>query len=224
MILSLPYMRIFYIAENTLTLTIHVQHEEKTLDEFETNLRYSKDRQSNEILKIGFVQGGLQSFISVFESCFNDFCGEGAMQKLKTCDFSSYKDIIEDVLRFLKSDSERTEIRIRFPISIIDDDSFKKAMDMSVHAGKIEMKRNKMKWEKEEFQKLFDKPVKKIIQSFMEVPSRDMDDIQTIIMFGTLAECPLVQNAVKKSFSTKQIVVLTHDQVKKGAVYIGHMS
>ena len=218
----------FYIAEKTLTLTIHVQHEEKTLDEFETKLRYSKDRQSNEILKIGFAQGGLQSFISVFESCFNDFCGEGAMQKLKTCDYYSYIEMIDSVLKFLESDPKRTNIRIRFPISIIDDDSsfssFKKAIDMSVHAGKIQLENDKLIWDKEDFQNLFDKPVKRIIQSFMEVPSRDMDDIQTIIMFGTLAECPLVENAVKKSFSSKQIVVLTDHQVKSGAVYIGNIS
>ena len=211
-----------YIVEETLTLTIHVQHPDNK--EFNRSLG---ELVSDEILKIGFVQAGLQSFICEFESCITDLIGEKAMQRLKTCDFSSYTDLIENVISIL-TDSKETNIYLRFPIASIDDyltvSSLRNAIDMSAHAGKMKVSGNVIKWNKEDFQELFVKPFKRIIRSFMNVPTRDMEEIETIIICGTLAECPLVQNAVKKSFSTKRIVVLTDDQLKSGAVYIGHMS
>lgn len=205
-----------FIAEEILSLTIHVKHED------------GKYKQSNEILKSGFVQGGLQSFISEFETCINKFIGEEAMQRLKTYGMVSYLELIEAVIRLLNNDTEDTNVRFHFPFASIDDlsslTSFEKAIDMSVHAGKIHVRRDLVIWNKEDFHKLFDKPIKRIIHSFMKLSARDLEEIETIIMFGPLAECLLVQNAVKKSFSTKRIVVLTDDQVKSGAVYIGHMS
>lgn len=183
---------------------------------------------SDEILKIGFVQGGLQSFICEFESCITNLIGDEAMQILKTCDFSSYTELMENVIRILLKDSEETDILLRFPFASIVDystvSSFQKAIDMSAHVGKMKVSGIVIKWNKEDFYELFVKPIKRIIRSFMNVPTRDMEEIETIIICGTLAECPLVQNAVKRSFSTKRIVVLTDDQVKSGAVYIGHMS
>lgn len=205
-----------FIAEEILSLTIHVKHED------------GKYKQSNEILKSGFVQGGLQSFISEFETCINELIGEEAMQMLKTYDMNSYPELLEAVVGILNNDSADTNVRFRFPFASIADVSslstFKKAIDMSVHAGKIYIVRDVVIWNKEDFHKLFDKPIKRIMHRFMKLSARDIEEIETIIMFGSLAECPLVQNAVKKSFSTKRIVVLTDDQVKSGAVYIGHMS
>nr|XP_022308888.1 uncharacterized protein LOC111114729 isoform X2 [Crassostrea virginica] len=210
-------------GEETLTLTIHVQHP----DNKEYNLTLD-ELVSDEILKIGFVQGGLQSFICEFESCITYLIGDEAMQILKTRDFSSYTDLVENVIRILLKDSEETDIHLRFPFASIVGystvSSFRKTIDMSAHVGKMKVFGNVIIWNKEDFYELFVKSVKRIIRSFMNVPSRDMVEIETIIMSGTLAECPLVQNAVKKSFSTKRIVVLTDDQVKIGAVYIGHMS
>lgn len=212
-----------YIAEETLTLTIHVQHPDNK--EFNRSLG---ELVSDEILKIGFVQAGLQSFICEFESCITDLIGEKAMQRLKTCDFISYTDLMEHLISILQEDPKETYIQFRFPFASIDDyctvSSFQNAIDMSAHVGKMKVLGNIIRWDKEDFHELFVKPVKRIIRSFMNVPTRDMEEIETFIICGTLAECPLVQNAVKKSFSTKRIVVLTDDQVKSGAVYIGHMS
>ena len=181
--------------------------------------------QSNEIIKMGFDRVGLQSILVYeFESCMREIIGKEAMQRFKVCDFPSYKELMETVLVKLKSKKEY-ETNIKLPSSIIEmhDKSLQEAIDMSVYAGTIRQKhRAIISWKREDFQKLFDKSIGKIIRILKQ--SCDMEDIDTIVMFGTLAECPVLQDAIRESFSIKHVVVLTEEQVRSGAVYIGLMS
>ena len=52
----------------------------------------------------------------------------------------------------------------------------------------------------------------------------DMEDIDTLLMIGSFAECRVVQNAVRKTLSPKRVVVVTNEEVRSGGVYIGHMT
>lgn len=182
--------------------------------------------QSNEIIKMGFDRVGLQSILVYeFESCISDIIGKEAMQRFKVCDFPSYKELMETVLRKLENKTKNGIINIHLPISIIDmddDKSFQEAIDMSVYAGTIRHKGAVISWKKEDFQKLFDKAIGKIIRILKQ--SCDMKGIDTIVMFGRLAKCSVLQDAIRESFSTKHVVVLTEQQVRSGAVYIGLMS
>lgn len=182
--------------------------------------------QSNEIIKMGFDRVGLQSILVYgFESCISEIIGKEAMQRFKVCDFPSYKELMETVLVKLENKENYGTINIQLPTSIIDmddDKSFQEAIDMSVYAGTIRQTVYKLRWIKEDFQKLFDKSIGKIIRILKQ--SCDMEGIDTIVMFGRLAECLILQDAIRESFSTKHVVVLTEEQVRSGAVYIGLMS
>lgn len=182
--------------------------------------------QSNEIIKMGFDRVGLQSILVYgFESCISEIIGKEAMQRFKVCDFPSYKELMETVLVKLENKENYGTINIQLPTSIIDmddDKSFQEAIDMSVYVGTIRQTVYKLRWIKEDFQKLFDKSIGKIIRILKQ--SCDMEGIDTIVMFGRLAECLILQDAIRESFSTKHVVVLTEEQVRSGAVYIGLMS
>lgn len=208
-----------YLAEETLTMTVHRKNKDAAvLVGFET--------QSNEIIQMGFDRVGLQSILVYdFEFCISEIIGKEAMQRFKVCDFPSYKELMETVLVKLENKENYETINIQLPSSIIDmddDKSFQEAIDMSVYAGTIRQTVNKLRWKKEDFQKLFDKSIGKIIRILEQ--SCDMEGINTIVMFGRLAECPILQDAIRESFSTKLVVVLTEEQVRSGAVYIGLMS
>lgn len=201
-------------AEDFATTTIHMKQELQDV--------------SDEFMKVGFV--AVQSFVDEFESCIKNIIGEKAMQRFKTCDLPGYTDLMENVSVKLKSKWEVSRIKIYLPTSLKDifdgnasPLTLQEVIDMSVYGGQISIRRDKMIWNLEDFFRLFNKPIKKLIRILQRVPSYDMEDIDTFIMFGRLAEYPLVQNAVKKFFSTKHLVVLSTEQVKSGAICIGNM-
>lgn len=48
--------------------------------------------------------------------------------------------------------------------------------------------------------------------------------METILLFGSLSQSGVVQDAVRKSFNSKRVIALESDAAAvKGAVYIGHM-
>lgn len=49
-----------------------------------------------------------------------------------------------------------------------------------------------------------------------------MVDVETILLFGSLSEVVVVQNAVREIFKTKDVIVLHENVVLSGAVHIRH--
>lgn len=47
--------------------------------------------------------------------------------------------------------------------------------------------------------------------------------METILLFGSLSQSGVVQDAVNKSFNSKRVIASELDVAVKGAVYIGHM-
>ena len=181
---------------------------------------------------MGIGSWGLQSMVDDFESFLAEIVGDGTMQKFKT----NFTNCYSDMIRHLKSKLHlqgTNELRIsEFPAGTIEEcrldarwSSFQEAVEMSAFAGKIHFRKisKTLVCEKDlVFEKVFEKTIAKIKTNLKDV--MDMEDIDTLLMIGSFAECRVVQNAVRETLSPKRVVVVTNEEVRSGGVYIGHMT
>lgn len=47
--------------------------------------------------------------------------------------------------------------------------------------------------------------------------------MEIVLLFGSLSQSGVVQDAVSKSFKSKRVIAVESDAAVKGAVYIGHL-
>lgn len=204
------------LGEKTSTLTVH---------------KKSDDGTSDEILRISKGCWGMQSLLDEFETCLEEIIGRQQMQDIKTNLSSDYKNLTEEFGRKLKTMRDVQSVRIHVSIACdivqwIEDHtplSIEETFSSSEYSEKIKIRHDyKMTWSKDAILPLFDKTIKRIIEHIKTILDSDMVDIETILLFGSLSECIVVQNAVKEFFNTKRVVVLHENAVLSGAVYIRH--
>lgn len=101
--------------------------------------------------------------------------------------------------------------------------SLKNAISLSKYSERVKLSNSILKWNKEDFFKFGEKVTKGVIEHIETEFAVDMAEVETILLFGSLSQSGVVQDAVRKSFSTKRVIALDSDAAVKGAVYIGHM-
>lgn len=204
------------ILEKTSTLSVH---------------KKSDDGTSDEILRISKGCWGMQSLLDEFETCLEEIIGKQQMQDIKTNLSSDYKNLTEEFGRKLKTmcDVQRVRIHVSIACDIvqwIEDhtlSSIEETFSSSEYSEKIKIRHDyKMTWSKDAIFPLFDKTIKRIIEHIKTILDSDMVDIETILLFGSLSECIVIQNAVKEFFNTKRVVALHENAVLSGAVHIRH--
>lgn len=204
------------ILEKTSTLSVH---------------KKSNDGSSDEILRISKGSWGMQSLLDEFETCLEEIIGKQQMQAIKTNLFSDYRDLIKEFERKLKTVCDVQSVRIHVPIANdivqwVEDhslSSIKETFSSSKYAEKIQIRHDyKMTWSKDAILPLFDKTIKRIIEDIKTILASDMVDVETILLFGSLSECIVVENSVKEFFNTKCVVALHENAVLSGAVHIRH--
>lgn len=171
----------------------------------------------------------MQSLLEEFETCMEEIIGKQQMQAFKTNLYSDYRDLIKDVEKKLRTMHDGVKMVISIANNIVDwveDHSLSSIEEMfssSEYSEKINLTRDyKMRWSKDAILSLFDKINKKIIEHIKTILASDMVDVETILLFGSLSECIVVQDAVKQFFNTKRVVALDENAVLSGAVYIRH--
>lgn len=186
----------------------------------------------DEVLKISTGPWGLQSVIKEFENFITEIIGEEKMQQLKTEYRNEYKNLIYSFTDKWISPSAWNhdgKITVLFPRRIlgwIEKDLQKTVEDISTlfrYSKQITILQDKIRWDKEDFRKFGDKVIKKVIGHIKAVLAGDMEDVETILVFGRLFENVCVQNAVRENFKTKSVVALRPFDVLRGAVHIGHI-
>lgn len=115
------------------------------------------------------------------------------------------------------------------PLSIINypkggtKTSLKNAISLSKYSEKVKLSNSVLKWNKEDFFEFGDKVTKGVIEHIKTKFAVDLAEVETILLFGSLSQSGVVQDAVSKSFNSKRVIALDSDAAVKGAVYIGHM-
>lgn len=194
--------------------------------------RKNEDGHSDEVLKMGIGQWGLQSLVADFDSFLTEIVGDGTMQKFKTNFANCYSDMMRHLKLKLHCHGTGDLHVPHFPARTIEDckigvpwSSFQEAIEMSAFEGKIHIRnRSTVLVCKEELlvEKVFEKTISRMKTNLKDV--MDMEDIDTLLMIGSFAESQVVQNAVRETLSPKRVVVVTNDEVRSGGVYIGHMT
>lgn len=123
----------------------------------------------------------------------------------------------------------RSTINMYIPLSLIKylkggiKTSLKNAISLSKYSERVKLSNSILKWNKEDFFKFGEKVTRGVIEHIETEFAVDMAEVETILLFGSLSQSGVVQDAVRKSFSTKRVIALDSDAAVKGAAYIGHM-
>lgn len=175
---------------------------------------------------------GLQSVFNEFENCLTEIMGQEQMLAYKS---KHRRDFEELAHTFSKKNSNldkstcRSTINMRIPLSMINypkggtKTSLKNAISLSKYSEKVKLFDSVLEWNKEDFFEFGDKVTKGVIEHIKTKFAVDLAEVETILLFRSLSQSGVVQDAVNKSFNSKRVIALDSDAAVKGAVYIGHM-
>ena len=91
--------------------------------------------------------------------------------------------------------------------------------------SKIELKRDKMKFDADVMKSLFEETINNIVSLVKDVLRKPAaKSVPLLLLVGGFADCPLVQSAMKTNFPDKHIIIPEEAvlSVLKGAVLFGH--
>lgn len=171
---------------------------------------------------------GMKSLLNEIETCLEEIIGKQQIQAIKSDLSSDYKYLIEEFERKLKTMHDVQRLLIRIPFNILQWvknhtlSSMEETINSSEYSMNIKMTSNKMLLSKDAILLVCDKTVNRIMEHFKTVLTIDMVDVETILLFGSLSEVIVVQNAVREIFNTKDVNVLNENAVLSGAVQIRH--
>lgn len=175
---------------------------------------------------------GLQSVFNEFENCLTEIMGQEQMLAYTSKhrrDFEELAHTFSKKYSNLDKSTCRSTINMRIPLSMINypkggtKTSLKNAISLSKYSEKVKLFDNVLEWNKEDFFEFGDKVTKGVIEHIKTKFAVDLAEVETILLFGSLSQSGVVQDAVNKSFNSKRVIALDSDAAVKGAVYIGHM-
>lgn len=200
--------------------------------------RKGEQGNSNEVLKIITAPWGFLSIVHEFENIVKEVFGEERLQRFfaeNSYNAVEYEDLLYQFKIKFKCLASRQEdshkiLNITIPLSMADfyEREENKTLSEAFRSTKFSEKKKVFKYKFRIDGNLFleecaAKVVNKIIEKIQSIPSGDLEDIKTVLLFGSFCEIGFVLDAVRKSFSTKHVVLLDYVGVLKGAVFIGHM-
>ena len=169
-----------------------------------------------------------------FACNFVEVIGEETMRQFKDNHRDDYLDLLRDFevkKRSIKPDID-DKITFKIPIAlhetyrVINGQDFSRNMMKNQELGKaITFAGDKLRIQPDKVKDLFSETSGKIVQhlkSIFRLP--EVQGVETVLMVGGFSESPMLQEAIKKGFTNKKVVIpldagLT---VLKGAVIYGH--
>ena len=165
---------------------------------------------------------GLSSVSDIFIAWLTQLLGEDVMKSFKNERMEDYYELSQNIaMRLSKFSSAKNEnkyfnIRIE-PALSTKLERVKLTDDIKYTAGVLRISSQLVEsWIKE--------PISNAIRHISGILTEPaMSGVDTILLVGRFAECPLIQEAVKKAFSNKKIVIPTNPTtaVLCGAVLFG---
>jgi len=211
------YLRTLF-TEDSMNITVH---------------RTSYDGTLKELLRTNGGQWGASSVETAFTTWLNDVFGKDTINKWKIACYDEYCGLIQSIkakihslrLSYDKTDEER--FRVTSLIEYIRMSSHNRKTDFA----RMKLKENavivhdKLRVPAKVVRSWCDEPINKGIRHIADVLAMPaMNDVDTILLVGEFAECPLVQETMKKAFRGKKIVIPREPSraVLRGAVLYGH--
>lgn len=141
-----------------------------------------------------------------------------------------YHDILQELktkMHCTPSDSQK--VTIKMPAFLMEKfkrktgKSIEKAVQKTIMKGHMEFKLDKCKMAPEIFQSLFTDAAKHIVNYMKEELLSRFPDAEYIILIGEFAQSPILQDIIKASFPTKNILIPQEARMTaiKGAVCLG---
>ncbi|XP_056012678.1 heat shock 70 kDa protein 12A-like [Ostrea edulis] len=209
------------LGGGTADITVHQKCEDNTLE---------------EILPASGGPWGGKSVDDLFIKFMTELMGEKVMKDFKKESMEDYLEIMrtfETKKRTIKPNKDgNTNMTIPQALFKLCTKSngvkdFKDVIDKhEKYRNDVKYAAGKLKWENKYFRGFFKKTIDSIVKHIDELFEEDVvRDVDIIVMVGGFSECMLVQDAIKKNFDQK-IVIVPEDAglaVVKGAVYFGHV-
>lgn len=192
------------------------------------------DGNVRELYKANGGPWGGKSVNDAFLRFLNEVIGEETMRKFEENHRDDYLELLRDFEVKKRSIKPEIDDKITFKIPIalnetyrvVNGQDFSRNVIKNQDLGKaITFAGDKLRIQPDKVKDLFFETSGKIVQhlkSIFRLP--EVQDVQTVLMVGGFSESPMLQEAIKKGFTNKKVVIpldagLT---VLKGAVIYGH--
>ena len=206
------------VTEDYMNVTVH---------------RTSYDGTSKELLRTNGGPWGGSSVVTAFATWLTDVFGKDTINrwKFECCD--EYRDLIQSMKYKMPSQRlsyDKTE-KETFRLGTLLLYTGKSSQDLTTHFSQMKLKQNikivqnKVRVPTQVVRSWFDESINKGIRHIADVLAMPaMNDVDTILLVGEFAKCPLVQETVKEAFRNKRIVISSEPScaVLRGAVLFGH--
>jgi len=195
--------------------------------------RTSYDGRLKEFLRTNGGPWGASSVETAFTTWLNDVFGNDTINKWKNACYDEYCGLIQSIkakIHSLRLSYDKTDEE-RFRVTSLIDYIRMSTHNKTTHVERMKLKENveivhdKLRVPTQVVRSWFDEPINKGIRHIADVLAMStMNDVDTIILVGEFAECPLVQETVQEAFRNKRIVTPSEPScaVLWGAVLFGH--
>lgn len=171
------------------------------------------------------------SFIHMFENIF----GKPLLNTMKREHPLVYLELLREFetvkMTIIPTKTGKINIKVPFPtLDALCKTHLQKDVTSTVlestYSSSISIRGDKMRIEEKLFKSFFDTTIKCILEMLQEMIERIgfFRIVTSIILVGSFSECSLVQETIRKTFSTRNVIVPEDSglAVLKGAVIYGH--
>lgn len=209
----------YMITGGTADITVHAKQDGSRL---------------KELCKASGDACGGTSVDNAFYQTFVKILGGPVMNTIRKKFTSAYMDLFrefETVKRNVKS-SSTGKINLTVPFVVLDQvckeqlkEDFPSALQSSTIADKLSHIGDKVRFEAEFMKSLFKPTIDNILMHVSDILKKpEASDTSILLLVGGFSESPLVQDAIRKEFPRKRVIVPEDSglAVLKGAVLFGH--
>ncbi|XP_062613904.1 heat shock 70 kDa protein 12A-like [Saccostrea cucullata] len=209
------------LGGGTADITVHQKCEDNTLE---------------EVLPASGGPWGGKSVDDAFIKFLTELAGENVMEAFKEKHMEDYLEIMrvfETKKRTIKPNKAgMTNMTIpqaffKLCADMHNVKDFKDVIEKNtMHKSNVKYGGGKLKWSNEYFSGFFKKTIDSIVKHIDELfDENEVREVDIIVMVGGFSECMLVQDAIRKNFEHKKIIVPEEAglAVLKGAVFFGHV-
>ncbi|KAK3576408.1 hypothetical protein CHS0354_026741 [Potamilus streckersoni] len=172
-----------------------------------------------------------------FMAFLSDIVGNGTMRQFTEEQMSDLLDLLREFENKKRSvtpkgnkSASSDKVTIKVPVSLKElfernGSSIEKAVQLSKHGGRVTWLGDKLRVDADIIRHFFYEPINEAVKHVRHLLAEpELNNVNTILLIGGFAECSLVQEAFKKSFYKKQIIIPGESGlvVLKGAVLYGH--
>jgi len=199
--------------------------------------RTSYDGKLKELLRTNGGPWEASSVETAFTTWLNDVFGKDTINEWKDECCDEYCDLMRSIkakihsLRLSYDKTDRPAETVVVDVHNIIDYIRMNSQNITTRFRRMKLKGNvvgthgKLRVPTQVVRSWFDDPINKGIRHIADVLAMPaMNDVDTILLVGEFAECPLVQATAKEAFRSKKIVIPSEPScaVLRGAVLFGH--